>query len=862
MWSADINTLITSGDPISRSFTLEVRNGYMAAAADPWVEVPLMKDGWVLSIIDGNPVIGVSKFTIPIDDYTYLDEFDPANPVQLFAACRLKCSVHAPTGLEEEYIFRGMLKTPERADLSISVEARDPLDKMQTALCDIEMVARIEGPYSDVNLDHADNWDDPGDLNTFEIKRNNAPPYNWAYFDDNAAVAGAARRVWVPMVFEVEKQTGGVGPWESVLASEYIVDTPYGLIRFHNSQLAPDKFRLVEVSVYVEGTLELADVIEAMLVYPAACPSLGCGFDVDASPLTDLSTDLTGTLTFTAGNKTVTAVGGAFLTEISHGDRIHLQGMPAEYYGMVAFVTNDNLLDLLYDYEGPVGGAGTAYKSTLRMADVCLSNVRWSMCDGTVATLYRQLQENYADSKGYKIWYDPMTDQVRGDRVGINYSNVIDLGPIMGLPLAATSEDFASAVVTTGDIARAENLITKAGVTITAHIEIDVPPDGFGPWSIGPSVAGPGVQFGVNYLNNPAAVYAMNDTSMYQAYAVHYDYPTIADKEIGLETYYKFVTIDLGAIYNLSQISLHTIPQKDSDPGYKQAVTIYHSLDDVTYDICSPETYKAELKTDEWNEFDVQDIVTARYIQLWVRPFYWPNDGKELTIGFREIIIFGSQKICISACIQDATPPDVINLTGNITFTAGGPPWVLNGAGSAFLAELAPGDMVAVSGDLSNWAEVWDVTNNTIAVLVDRYPGIQGATGPGRKAAFMEGVGGHFIGGSGVMHDFVLDYYPDLVAKLTNVTHQPKMDDEGLVFTEFQALDRAYLLLQEYIRLYRTISLTSHFDPRIMVFDTVMIEDDYRESGPEQLYFLVQAVEITDSYVKISGTEFGAGVLR
>jgi len=861
-WSADIDALITSGQPISRSYTFEARNGYMTADDDPWVEIPLMEGGWGLSVIDGNPVIGTGTFRIPIDDYTYLDEFDSGNPVQLFSACRLKCSIHAPTGLEEEYIFRGTMKTPARSDLSVSVEARDPLDKMQTALAEIDMSARIEGPYDNVNLDHADNWDDPGDLNTFEIKRDNVPPYDWAYFDDNAAVVGAARRAWVPMVFEIEKQTGGVGPWEPILASEYIVDTPYGLIRFHNPQLAPDKFRVVEVSVYVEGTLELADVIEAMMVYPAACPDLGLEFDVDSSPLTDLSTDLTGTLTFTAGNKVVTGVGTLFTTELSHGDRIHLQGAPAESYGIVAYVTDNVTLTLLYKYEGPVGGAGPSYKSTLRAAGISLSVIRWNLCEGTVAELYRRLQENYADSKGYKLWYDPMTDQVRGDQVAIDYSNVIELGPIIKLPIRATSEDFASAVVTTGTVARSENLITKAGVTIAADIEIVVPPDGFGPWSIGPSVAGCGVQWGVNYLCNPAAVYGLNDTSFYQAYACHYNYPTIPDKETAWNTYYQFVTIDLQAVYDLSQISLYTIPQRYTKGDSKQAVSIYHSVDGVNFNICSPETYKVELDADAQTDFDVQGLVTARYIRLYCRPFNWVISGKELTIGFREIMIFGSQKICVTACIQDVTPPDVINLTGNITFTAGGPPWELNGVGSLFNAELDPGDMVAVSGDLSSWAEVWDVINNTTAVLVDRYPGIQGATGPGRKAAFVEGNGGHFIGGSGVMHDFILDYYPELVKKLTNVTHQPKMDDEGITFTGFQALDRAYILLQEYIRLYRTISLTSHFDPRIMVFDTVAVEDDYREGGPEELQFMVQAIEITDSQVRISGTEFGAGVLR
>lgn len=866
-WTANIDTIVESGQPIIRSYTLEARNGYMAkAAADAdWVEIPLMEDGWGLNIIDGNPVISTANFNIPISDYTYLDEFDAGNPVQLFSACRLKCSITTPDAVETEYIFRGTMKTPTRADLSVSIEARDPLDKMQTALCEIDMSACIEGPHDDVTLDHADNWDDPGELHTFEIERIGG--HNWAYFDDAAAFPGAARRAWVPMVFEIEKRTGGVGDWELILASEYLVDTPYGLIRFHNPQLVLDEFRVVEVSVYVEGTLELADVIEAILVWPSECPFLGCGFDVDTS----LSTDLTGVLTFTADSKDVTGVGGTlFTTELSHGDRIHLQGMPGESYGIVAYVTDDTTLTLLYDYEGPDGGAGASYKSTLRAAGISLSVIRWNLCEGTAAQLYRQLQENYADSKGYKIWYDPMTDQVRGDQVAIDYLNVINLGPIIKLPLRATSEDFASAIVTTGTVARSENLITKAVVKLgwpdqfaaLGDLEQIAPPDN---WSIGPSVAGPGIQWGVNYLDNAAAVYGLKDTSFYQAYAVHFNYPTIPDKEIGLETYYQFVTIDLGAVYNLSQISLYTIPQKHSRPESKQAVSIYYSVDDDddSYSICSPETYKVELETDAQTDFDIQGLVTARYIRLWMRPFLWVHSGKELTIGFREIIIFGSQKICVTVCIQDGIPPGADDLNRDITFATGGEPWVVNGApGSLFDSELIVGDMIAVDGDLSNWGEVGQIFSDTLLHLVDRYPGIQGATGLGQKAVFVEGVGGHFIGGSGIMHDFILDYYPNLVAKLTNVTHQPKIDDEEITFTGFQALDRAYILLQEYIRLYRTISLTSHFDPRITVFDTVKIVDDYRDGEPEELYFMVQAIEMTDSHVKISGSEFGAGVLR
>ena len=112
------------------------------------------------------------------------------------------------------------------------------------------------------------------------------------------------------------------------------------------------------------------------------------------------------------------------------------------------------------------------------------------------------------------------------------------------------------------------------------------------------------------------------------------------------------------------------------------------------------------------------------------------------------------------------------------------------------------------------------------------------------------------------MHDFILDYYPDLVTKLTNIGHQTKVDDAGIVFTMFQSTDRAYLLLQEYIRLYRTITFMTHFDPRIMIFDTVHIQDDHRVGAAEDLYFLVQMVEISDAGTRFAGTEYGAGVLR
>ena len=112
------------------------------------------------------------------------------------------------------------------------------------------------------------------------------------------------------------------------------------------------------------------------------------------------------------------------------------------------------------------------------------------------------------------------------------------------------------------------------------------------------------------------------------------------------------------------------------------------------------------------------------------------------------------------------------------------------------------------------------------------------------------------------MRDFVLDYYPNLITKLTNIEHQPKLDKEGLVLTEPQAKDRAYLLLQEVIRVYRLIKYQGFFDPRIWVFSTVFTEDEYRSVTPAELYFLVQSVSFSDNAISITGTEFGADVLE
>ena len=79
-----------------------------------------------------------------------------------------------------------------------------------------------------------------------------------------------------------------------------------------------------------------------------------------------------------------------------------------------------------------------------------------------------------------------------------------------------------------------------------------------------------------------------------------------------------------------------------------------------------------------------------------------------------------------------------------------------------------------------------------------------------------------------------------------------------------QAKDRCYLVLNESIRLYREVAWTGAMEVRVHVFDTVTTIDDYRSPsvGPEELFFMAQSILMTDKGCAISGTEYGAGVLR
>ena len=209
-------------------------------------------------------------------------------------------------------------------------------------------------------------------------------------------------------------------------------------------------------------------------------------------------------------------------------------------------------------------------------------------------------------------------------------------------------------------------------------------------------------------------------------------------------------------------------------------------------------------------------------------------------------------------------------MTGTATFNAGGPPYTVTGVGSLFTAEFAVGDAMCVAADTVNFGFIRRIINDTSLELLLPYGGVGGTNGnvyrcdnpfSPNPANCYEGQGGHFIGGD--LTNFVTDYYPELMAKMYHTTHRLYQDDSGVVFSEPQAIDRGYLILDEMIRMYREILWKGAFDPRFLLYDTAYTTDAYRDAaGPETLYFMVEAISLSESGVSLSGREYSAGVLE
>lgn len=836
MYSAAVDTLIETGRVIKRSFMLEIRNGFSACDDPPgeYIWIPVID--FEIEVTESVPTIGTLRAELAVRDFEYFDEFDheyydPGNPVMLYAETRLQCTVYLETGTglagtisgtvdtqritgagttfltelapgdliyidalpelkfmvrdvidntnldiyeivpdsfggaaysmvdaEREYIFRGFITDRQIQDKKIIIESYDWLQKLQNTLTNFQLEADyVTGsPFANAVM-RREPVLDAGTNTIFEIDPTLHP---WA---ENPA---GLNRVWVPGAYEVEELIGAV--WTLVEASEYQIIESLGLIEFKEDRGPASSFRIVSVSVYQEGTLELEDVYVTILTDDSigdwpGCLNLCCGFDD-----TTWRETLPGTFSFINGNTAVTGVGNPF-TDVTAGDRIAHNATPTDF-GIVASVTDANNLVLQYPYPGGTAGPLAGFKSTLRWSGLSITKVEWNYCDGTAANLMRILQRDYADVRGYRIWYDPMDDVVRGDRVEIRLEpdpRIMDLGMIGSLQTDITGENFYSAIAVKGTLDRAKNYTTDAAVTTTLDAEI-------AGWLPGTSQgSGYGSYGGMTWSIMPGAGNAelgLRDTSIENAYPVYFKFATYALAEAAETTWYDYITLDLGSEINLGNIIIYNINCKNEN-NYSQGVWLQYSTDGVNfYDILT--CYRLEFAVNEMRSIDASQYV-ARYIKIICRPFKWVSDGKERTMGLREIIIFGSEDICEVVCVQNV--------------------------------------------DIG---------------------------------------GGRTVGGV-----FISDFYPEIIKKLCNVGHQVLIDDSGLVLSREEAIDRGYLLLNEYIRLYRQITWTGPFDPRIQIYRTVHTSDNYREIVSDELYYICEHYVIRNESTMIAGTEYGAGVL-
>ena len=865
-WSADLTTLIETANVIERSFIFQARNGYQHDENEDWTEIGVISHNENFEI--GNPSTGNITVTVGVSSFKYLNEFDRTNPVQQFAECRIILRVTLLSGASEEhYIFWGFIRSIKIEDFDLMIEASDWMEKLDRAHAIVSLESLIDGPYEEVRLRHDTSgiWDDAGEEYTFEIDPTFGCP--GLICQDWAEDIFGGNRSWVQGQFIVEKLDGS--DWIEIPASEYFIDTVLGLVRFNNDQIG-ETFRLAEVSVYIEGTLEVADALEQIFVAGATCPTLGMGMGA-----AELTINLTGTVTFDVGDSyLVTGSGTAFLTELETGDRIALHSEPLQSMAIVEAVIDDTNLTLIYPYDqigGTPGASGAAFASTLKTSGLQLTNIRWAKCDGTAADLYRHLQEKYADARGYRLWVDYANQRILGDQVRIKQPGdprIIEAAPVLknGIRILGLTEDFGSAVTVTGQVGRGRNLITDSITTIT-DLALLLAPEFGHVWQLGPATGGaPTAIDGVQYA---ITTNALRDLDFNVAYAVFHPYDNFPDREVAIETYYDFLKIDLGDIYELSQIHLYRIPARSQRKDETMGVDILGSIDDASYTSLTPETYHYEMKDNEAKNFEVQDQSSpVRYLKIRCRPLYWVNSGKELTMGFREIQIFGTQRVCVTACIQgEIAHGERYAGTGTVTFQAGK---LVDGAGTNFggVGEPDVGDYIARSDAPNFWAIIEAVNAPSGVGCVElryTYPGTIPSSGPliwaNGTAPYAEGEGGHFIGGNDIAGNFIRNYYPDLVKKMSAYGHRMVFDDSGLVVTELQAVDRAYIILNEVIRLYRQVAITVAFDPRIGLFDTIHAIDDYRLTGGEDIYMLVERIQIGESTMTFIGTEYGAGVL-
>jgi hypothetical protein len=109
---------------------------------------------------------------------------------------------------------------------------------------------------------------------------------------------------------------------------------------------------------------------------------------------------------------------------------------------------------------------------------------------------------------------------------------------------------------------------------------------------------------------------------------------------------------------------------------------------------------------------------------------------------------------------------------------------------------------------------------------------------------------------------FISTYYPDLVSKTYPYGYVTLIIEDENAITDIQALDRAHIELNEAIRHYQAVEVAVPFDPRINLFQTVQIADDYFPGGVQTLRFLVEEITHAFGETNLIGIDYSGGVLE
>lgn len=255
------------------SYTLELRTGFTESSA--WSAVPI--EDFALTHEAGLPAVLRAEIVSLPPGYggasgsesspsgstsylSYADELNPANPLQLGATARLRCTV----GGETEVLFHGRVFSLTPRDGRVSLVAHDPLALLSEVECDLslapdeteELAVRELSLLADGAL---------GDLFGFAYTGEGDPAFN------TDANPGTRRRSWVPgdiRLWYDDAATLEVPPqhWQANLAS--------GCVSILEDTTG-HSYYATGVRCCIEGSLDWADVFHAALTHPKALGGLG-----------------------------------------------------------------------------------------------------------------------------------------------------------------------------------------------------------------------------------------------------------------------------------------------------------------------------------------------------------------------------------------------------------------------------------------------------------------------------------------------------------------------------------------------------------------------------------------------------------